>query len=174
MNEAETRAELIDPALREAGWGVVEGSQIYRERRCRISAGRLIGSGKRAKPEIADYILVYNNKKLAVIEAKRRDAPDTECVGQAKSYAQKLQSHFAYSTNGRGIYEIDTRADPTDMDTIIRTDSTGSGQDVCRDKVRNGQSGTKCRGLLNKFASRWLVIAEHGYLENPTCRQSNR
>lgn len=24
MNEAETRAELIDPALKAAGWGVVE------------------------------------------------------------------------------------------------------------------------------------------------------
>jgi type I site-specific restriction endonuclease len=26
MNEAETRAELIDPALREAGWGVAEAA----------------------------------------------------------------------------------------------------------------------------------------------------
>ena len=26
MNEAETRAELIDPQLREAGWGVLEGT----------------------------------------------------------------------------------------------------------------------------------------------------
>jgi hypothetical protein len=26
MNEAETRAELIDPALKAAGWGMVEGS----------------------------------------------------------------------------------------------------------------------------------------------------
>ena len=25
MNESETRAELIDPALKAAGWGVVEG-----------------------------------------------------------------------------------------------------------------------------------------------------
>jgi len=31
MNEAETRAELIDPALKAAGWGVVEGSKILRE-----------------------------------------------------------------------------------------------------------------------------------------------
>ncbi len=28
MNEAETRAELIDPALKAAGWGVIEGSRI--------------------------------------------------------------------------------------------------------------------------------------------------
>ncbi len=33
MNEAETRAELIDPALAAAGWGVVEGSKILREYR---------------------------------------------------------------------------------------------------------------------------------------------
>jgi type I restriction enzyme R subunit len=31
MNEAETRAELITPALKAAGWGVVEGSRIRRE-----------------------------------------------------------------------------------------------------------------------------------------------
>ena len=30
-NEAETRAELIDPALKAAGWGVVEGSRVRRE-----------------------------------------------------------------------------------------------------------------------------------------------
>jgi hypothetical protein len=32
MNEAETRAELIDPKLRANGWGVVEDSKILRER----------------------------------------------------------------------------------------------------------------------------------------------
>jgi len=26
-NKAETRAELIDPAIKAAGWGVVEGSR---------------------------------------------------------------------------------------------------------------------------------------------------
>ena len=28
MNEAETRAELIDPAIKATGWGVVEGSRV--------------------------------------------------------------------------------------------------------------------------------------------------
>ena len=32
MNEAETRAEHIDPALKAAGWGVVEGSRVLRAR----------------------------------------------------------------------------------------------------------------------------------------------
>ena len=31
MNEAETRADHIDPALAAAGWSVVEGSRIRRE-----------------------------------------------------------------------------------------------------------------------------------------------
>jgi len=30
MNESETRAELIDPKLKAAGWGVVEGSKVFR------------------------------------------------------------------------------------------------------------------------------------------------
>jgi type I restriction enzyme R subunit len=107
MNEAETRAELIDPALKEAGWGVVAESRILRERNCQISKGRLQGGGKRANPEIADYILVYRNTKVAVIEAKKRDLPLTEGVAQAKKYAGKLQIRFTYSTNGLGVYEMD-------------------------------------------------------------------
>ena len=104
MNEAETRAELIDPALKEAGWGVIEGSRIRLEV---IAQGRLQGDGKRAPKDIADYVLVYKGQKLAVVEAKRRDLPDTEGVGQAKKYAERLQSRFAFSTNGAGIYKID-------------------------------------------------------------------
>jgi len=104
LNEAETRAELIDPALAEAGWGKVDGSRIRREV---ISIGRLTGGGKRSKQDIADYVLVYHGQKLAVIEAKKVSLPDTEGVGQAKRYATKLQTRFAYSTNGIGIYRID-------------------------------------------------------------------
>ncbi|MBE9220628.1 EcoAI/FtnUII family type I restriction enzme subunit R [Dolichospermum flos-aquae] len=104
MNEAETRAELIDPALTAAGWGVIEHSRIRREV---IAPGRLIGNGKRAKADIADYVLVYRGEKLAVIEAKKRDLPDTEGLAQAKKYAEKLKTRFAYSTNGIGIYQVD-------------------------------------------------------------------
>jgi type I restriction enzyme R subunit len=104
MNEAETRAELIDPALREAGWGVVVDSRVRRETIC---PGRIEGAGRRGKSEIADYVLTFRNRKLAVIEAKAADKGDTEGVGQAKAYAQRLQARFAYSTNGKGIYRID-------------------------------------------------------------------
>ena len=107
MNEAETRADHIDPALKAAGWGVVEGSRILREKQCEITPGRLLGGGKRAKPEIADYVLVFRNTKLATIEAKAWDKPYTEGVGQTKRYATKLAVRFAYATNGQKIYGID-------------------------------------------------------------------
>ena len=104
MNEAETRAELIDPALQAAGWGVVEGSRIRREV---IAPGRLQGRGQRAQADIADYVLIYRNTKLAVIEAKARDKPHTEGLAQAKRYAAKLALRFAYASNGQQIYGVD-------------------------------------------------------------------
>jgi type I restriction enzyme R subunit len=107
MNEAETRAEHIDPALKAAGWGVVEGSRVLREAQCVIAPGRLQGGGRRAKAEIADYVLVHRGRKLAVIEAKAWGKPYTEGVGQAKQYAAKLDLRFAYSTNGQAVYGID-------------------------------------------------------------------
>ena len=106
MNEAETRAEHIDPALKAAGWGVVEGSKVLREHR--ITLGRLEGvGGKRGKPLCADYVLVYRNRKLAVIEAKAWDEELTLGVAQAKDYAQKMAIRFTYSSNGQGLYGID-------------------------------------------------------------------
>jgi type I restriction enzyme R subunit len=106
MNEAETRAEHIDPALKAAGWGVVEGSRIRRE--YAISPGRIEGQGRpRGKPLTADYVLEYRNTKLAVNEAKPWDEELTEGVAQAKNYAGKLAIRYTYATNGQGIYAID-------------------------------------------------------------------
>jgi len=105
MNEAETRAEHIDPALKAVGWGVVEGSRIRRE--YPITLGRIEGHGKRGKALTADYVLEYRNTKLAVVEAKAWDKPLTEGVGQAKDYAGKLAIRFTYASNGQGIYGID-------------------------------------------------------------------
>ena len=79
MNESETRAEHIDPALKAVGWGVVEGSKILRE--YPITLGRIEGHNRRGKPLITDYVLVYRNCKMSV--------------------------RFACVTNGQGIYGID-------------------------------------------------------------------
>ena len=102
--EADTRANRIDPVLRAAGWGVVEGSRVHRELIC---PGRITGGGGRANPLSADYVLTYRERKLAVIEAKRAGLGHTEGVGQAKDYAARLKARFAYATNGVGWYGID-------------------------------------------------------------------
>ncbi len=107
VNEAETRAEHIDPALKAAGWGIIDQSSIRRE--YVITLGRIEGLGHRGKPSIADYVLVYRNTKLAVIEAKPWDTPFTEGVQQAKDYAHKLAIRFTYAANGQGIYRIDMK-----------------------------------------------------------------
>lgn len=78
MNEA----EHIDPALAAAGWGGVEGSRIRRE--FKITEGRLEGHGRRGKALIADYVLIYRNTKLAVVEAKAWDEQLTQGMAQAK------------------------------------------------------------------------------------------
>jgi type I restriction enzyme, R subunit len=105
VNEAETRAEHIDPALKAAGWGVVEGSRILRE--YQIAPGRIEGVNRRGTPSVADYVLVYRNHKLAVVEAKAWDQPLTLGVAQAKIYADKLAIRYTYATNGQGLYAID-------------------------------------------------------------------
>ena len=108
MNESETRAEYIDPMLKASGWGDVEESRVLRE--FRITDGKIQVGGQRSKPEIADYILVYKNRKIAVIEAKQLELPATEGVAQAKSYAEKLHIDYTYSTNGKEIYQISMKS----------------------------------------------------------------
>ena len=102
-NEAETRAELIDPQLAEQGWSR-ENCKVHRE--YIIRAGRILPGGKREYQKPADYVLSYKDRKLAVIEAKKEDEYYTEGVGQAKEYAEKLETKYTYSTNGKKIYRI--------------------------------------------------------------------
>tara|TARA_B100000886_G_scaffold340186_1_gene308314 strand:+ start:2817 stop:5144 length:2328 start_codon:yes stop_codon:yes gene_type:complete len=104
MNEADTRAELIDPQLKAAGWGEIDGSRIQRE--YSINSGEIRAGGIRAGQLKADYILIYKNRKLAVVEAKADELEVGEGVGQAKLYAQKLQLETSYAANGKAIYEI--------------------------------------------------------------------
>lgn len=103
MNEAETRAEYIDPLLTKLGWGE-NGSRVRRE--FPITEGRIEAGGKRGKALIADYVLEFKNQKLAVIEAKEIGLAATEGVAQAKEYASRLHIPYTYATNGKEIYEM--------------------------------------------------------------------
>ena len=101
LTESDTRAQFIDPALVKSGW---EGHLVRRE--FQITAGRIIGAGKRAEPSITDYLLEYKGKRLAVIEAKKWDLPHSEGVGQAVRDGNKLRLPFAFATNGQKIRQI--------------------------------------------------------------------
>ena len=136
MNEAETRAELIDPKLKACGWGVVEGSRILRE--YNITAGK-IQTGGRGKMLTADYILVYKGIKLAVIEAKNANQGVGEGVAQAKKYAHKMQIETTYATNGIEIYSICMKSGAEGIVQDFLTpdelwDKTFSDQNEWRDK----------------------------------------
>ena len=104
MNEADTRAELIEAKLRAAGWGVVPESRITRE--FPINAGEIRAGGLRTGILKADFVLIYKNRKLAVVEAKSIKEEVNEGVAQAKLYAHKLQLGTTYSTNGKSIYQV--------------------------------------------------------------------
>lgn len=104
-NEADTRADLIDPKLKQNGWGEVEGSHIRREVIC---PGRIMTGGKRGTQVSSDYVLVYQGRKLAVVEAKKESLSYTEGVRQAEDYATRLNCRIAYATNGHDIYQIDS------------------------------------------------------------------
>src|SRR5690554_4597387 len=156
MNEAETRAELIDPKLKACGWGVVEGSKVLRE--FQITAGKIQTGGGRGKREIADYVLVYKGIKLAVIEAKSSLCEVGEGVMQAKKYAEKLQLETTYSTNGEAIYQVCMNSGAEGLvDNFLTPDqlwdktfpSTGSGGSRSSGSggSRSSGSGTPSSGI---------------------------
>ena len=106
MNEADTRAELIDKKLESAGWITNAENEVKVSREFIINYGEILPSGGRKRQLKADYVLEYKNTKLAVVEAKSSEVDVSEGVAQAKYYAQKLQLSTSFATNGEKIYEI--------------------------------------------------------------------
>jgi type I restriction enzyme R subunit len=104
MNEAETRAELIDPQLAAAGWASTPDAKVFREHL--IAPGKIQAGGGRDRLLKADYVLSYRGRKLAAIEAKSNEQEVGEGVGQAKNYALRLELATTYAANGLKIYRI--------------------------------------------------------------------
>lgn len=104
LSEADTRAKLIDPALYASDWNE---NFITREYSIKVKKSwnekEFNNKNKHIKP---DYLLIYKNIKIAVIEAKAYKHSYTEGITQAKYYAEKLNIHFTFSCNGREIYII--------------------------------------------------------------------
>ena len=112
LNEADTRAYLIDPKLEAAGWGreQVRREHFYR-RDVQYTAGRIILHGEKAhhrEGRKIDYMLRYTDAfPIAVVEAKEEALPAEAGLEQVKGYAHDLMVPFAYTTNGHQIIEYD-------------------------------------------------------------------
>jgi len=104
MTEADTETFKIEPKLKKAGWNIIPTSRFTKN--FSITLGEIRSDGKRKLPKKADYVLIYKNRKLAVIEAKVDYKSVGEGVAQAKEYATKLKLDYTYSSNGDEIYEI--------------------------------------------------------------------
>src|SRR5574344_1732624 len=100
MTETDTRVNIIDPKLYQSGWS---NNLITRE--YYFTDGRKLIGGKRGKRYFVDYLLVYKNTNLAIIEAKAQNKDPLDGLQQSINYAQKLKIDFVYSTNGDKIYE---------------------------------------------------------------------
>ena len=108
MNEADTRANLIDPALYARGWSK---DLVKREE----TAGEvdIIGGQPRRRDKRVDYTLRVVSSAgpqpvaVALIEAKAEERSPGFGLQQAKSYADRLNVPFVYSTNGHRFVEYD-------------------------------------------------------------------
>jgi type I restriction enzyme R subunit len=86
LNEADTRAKLIDPKLHQCGWSE---EKIVRNKT--ITPGRILDDqGKRKRGKIPDYLLLHNSSPIAVVEAKEEAKSALVGVQQAKGYAEDL------------------------------------------------------------------------------------
>ena len=108
LNEADTRAKLIDPALHARGWSE---DRIKREE----TAGEIeiVGNQGQRRDQRVDYTLRVVSPAgtqpvtVALIEAKAEDNAPSFGLEQGKGYADRLNVPFVYSSNGHQFVEYD-------------------------------------------------------------------
>jgi len=111
-NEADTRATLVDPKLKAAGWSDIQITrEYYYQRDLQYTQGRIILLGdtvRRSKAQKVDYLLrITEAFPIAVVEAEAESKSAESGLEQAKRYARDLGLAFAYATNGHEIIEYD-------------------------------------------------------------------
>jgi len=111
LNEADTRAKLIDPAIHKCGW---TEDHIKREE----TAGTveiINGKPRRRVRGKVDYVLRLKLNvdtqpvALALLEAKKNTLPPGHGLDQAKGYSEcrRLNVKFVFSSNGYQFVEFD-------------------------------------------------------------------
>ena len=143
MNEAQTRYAKIDPALKEAGWDTAPFRLVMEQQ---VAPGRVEHDGQSHRPEKADYVLMYGNRRLAVVEAKSDEKSVDAGEAQARHYAEALGVRFAYSTNGNAVRSFDLVLGTTSdiefmhfpspqelLDLLKLTDDESPLEKICRE-----------------------------------------
>lgn len=143
MNEAQTRYAKIDPALKEAGWDTTPFRLVMEQQ---VAPGRVEHDGQSHRPEKADYVLMYGNRRLAVVEAKSDEKSVDAGEAQARHYAEALGVRFAYSTNGNAVRSFDLVLGTTSdiefmhfpspqelLDLLKLTDDESPLEKICRE-----------------------------------------
>ena len=112
-SEDDTRVKIIDPKIHEAGW-----KEEHILRNYSIADDRFYVEGEEYKrlptAKFADYVVIYNNITIAVLEAKAEDEEPLKHMSQAQDYAKRLDVPFAYISNGKTIYLHDRRTKKTE------------------------------------------------------------
>ena len=111
LNESDTRAKLIDPAIHAKGWG----EDLIRREETAGAIEIIDGKPRKRAKGRTDYVLrIKVNTEtqpvaVALIEAKAEDLPPTHGLEQAKIYAmcKRLNVSFCFSSNGHKFVEYD-------------------------------------------------------------------
>ena len=110
-NEAQTRTDLIDPVLTDAGWSW--DAEVL------IGPGRVNLSGDRMYDQhqaiIADYVLKLYGMPLAILEAKAEGKPATDAIQQGERYARRLDLRFSIASNGHQHILSDLKTGETEI-----------------------------------------------------------
>ncbi len=111
LNEADTRAKLIDPAIHKRGWT----EDLIRPEETAGTVEIVNGRARRRSRGKIDYVLRVKVNvdtqpvALALIEAKKESLPLGHGMDQAKGYAEckRLNVRFVFSSNGHQFVEFD-------------------------------------------------------------------
>ncbi len=111
-NEKQTRKEIIDTRLKQAGWIVGDRSQVVEEFDIIVDSNMVQEAATPyAGRQFSDYVLLAKDgRPLAVVEAKKSTVDANIGKEQAKQYCFNIQKHFGgeipfcFYTNGHDIF----------------------------------------------------------------------
>ncbi|MHB9108553.1 MAG: DEAD/DEAH box helicase family protein [Armatimonadota bacterium] len=111
LNEADTRAKMIDPAIHKCGWT----EDLIRREETAGTVEIINGKARRRSRGKIDYVLRVKINvdtqpvALALIEAKKESLPPGHGLSQAHGYAdcKRLNVKFVFSSNGHQFVEFD-------------------------------------------------------------------